>query len=60
VTRATAIAHLGAALLAGCGGDKPARPDERRSINGRLLAAAYDNDVATARRLVEDGADVNG
>jgi ankyrin repeat protein len=63
VTRATASALLGAALLAavlaGCGDDEPARPDALRSIDRRLLAAAYDNDVATARRLVEDGADVN-
>lgn len=59
MTRATAVALLGAALLAGCGEEKPARPDEPRPIDRRLLAAAYENDVATARRLVEDGADVN-
>jgi uncharacterized protein len=59
VTRATAVALLGAALLAGCGEENPARPDEPRPIDRRLLAAAYENDVATARRLVEDGADVN-
>jgi uncharacterized protein len=59
VTRATAVALLGAALLAGCGEEKPARPDEPRPIDRRLLAAACENDVATARRLVEDGADVN-
>jgi hypothetical protein len=63
VTRATASALLSAvllaALLAGCEEDEPARPGEPRSIDRRLLAAAYDNDVATARRLVEDGADVN-
>jgi uncharacterized protein len=59
VTRAATILLLGAALVAGCGEDEPARPDERRPINGRLLAAAYENDVARARRLIEDGADVN-
>jgi hypothetical protein len=59
VTRAASILLLGAALLAGCGENEPARPDERRPINGRLLAAAYENDVARARRLIEDGADVN-
>jgi hypothetical protein len=59
VTRAAIILLLGAALLAGCGEEEPARPDERRPINVRLLAAAYENDVARARRLIEDGADVN-
>jgi ankyrin repeat protein len=59
VTRATVVALLAAALLAGCGEDEPAQLDERRPINGRLLAAAYENDVAGARRLIEDGADVN-
>jgi ankyrin repeat protein len=63
VTRATAHALLGAALLAAvmarCGEEEPARPDDLRPIDRRLLAAAYDNDVARARRLVEDGADVN-
>ena len=33
--------------------------DELRPIDGGLLDAAYENDVATARRLVADGADVN-
>jgi ankyrin repeat protein len=47
------------AVLAGCGGDEPARPDGLRAIDRELLAAAYDNDVAAARRLVEEGADVN-
>jgi SAM-dependent methyltransferase len=46
-------------VLAGWGEDEPARPDELRSIDRRLLAAAHHNDVATARRVVEDGADVN-
>jgi ankyrin repeat protein len=63
VTRATANALLGvallAAVLAGCGEEEAARPDDPRPIDRRLLAAAYDNDVVTARRLVEDGADVN-
>ena len=43
---------LVAAVLAGCGG-------EERDLDGELLAAAYENDVATAQRLVEEGADVN-
>jgi ankyrin repeat protein len=40
------------AVLAGCGG-------EERDLDQELLAAAYENDVATAQRLVEEGADVN-
>ena len=54
-------AALLAAILAGCGGDDPvAREDDGlRPIDRRLLEAAYENDVATARRLVANGADVN-
>ena len=54
-------AALIAAILAGCGGDDPvARKDDGlRPIDRRLLEAAYENDVPTARRLVADGADVN-
>jgi ankyrin repeat protein len=49
------------AVLAGCGGDEPAAPPEdgRPAIDRELLAAAYENDVAAARRLIEEGADVN-
>ena len=55
-----ALVLLAVALLAGCGGDdQPAEPTGLRAIDQRLLAAAYANDVATARRLVADGADVN-
>jgi ankyrin repeat protein len=52
---------LVAAVLAGCGGDEPAAPPEAglRAIDRELLAAAYENDVAAARRLIEEGADVN-
>ena len=46
------IALLIAAGLAGCGG-------EERDLDGELLAAAYENDVAAAQQLVEEGADVN-
>jgi len=44
-------ALLGALLLLGCGDDPNA--DEK------LLAASYRNDVAAARALIDDGADVN-
>ena len=47
---------LGSVAL-GCGGDD--QPAPRASLDTRLLAAAYRNDVAAARRLVADGADVN-
>jgi ankyrin repeat protein len=48
----TTLVALLAALLVGCGGDE-------RDIDRELLAAAYENDVAAARRLIEEGADVN-
>jgi ankyrin repeat protein len=50
---------LYATILAGCGGDDSEVREGLRPIDRRLLAAAYENDVATARRLVADGADVN-
>jgi ankyrin repeat protein len=45
---------LAALALAGCGEDE-APPD----LDGRLLDAAYANDVERARGLIADGADVN-
>jgi uncharacterized protein len=57
--RTFAGAVLVGALLAGCGEDEPAEPAGLRAVDRSLLAAAYANDVAAARRLVEDGADVN-
>jgi uncharacterized protein len=48
----TTLVVLVAVALAGCGGDE-------RDIDRELLAAAYENDVAAARRLIEEGADVN-
>jgi ankyrin repeat protein len=54
------VAGLVAAALAGCGSDEPTVPEDGpRAIDRELLAAAYENDVATARRLIEEGADVN-
>ena len=52
-------AALLAAIVVGCGGDDPEARDQLRPIDRELLDAAYENDVATARRLVADGADVN-
>ena len=46
---------LAALALAGCGGDDGDGAD----LDRRLLDAAYANDVAAARALIADGADVN-
>jgi ankyrin repeat protein len=46
---------LAALALAGCGEDPPSQQE----LDRRLLEAAYDNDVAAARALIADGADVN-
>jgi uncharacterized protein len=59
VIRTFLAAALLAAIIASCGGDDPEVRDELRPIDRELLDAAYENDVATARRLVADGADVN-
>ena len=48
---------LGAVLL-GCG-NEPTPPESRPTPDEQLLAAAYRNDVAAARRLIAGGADVN-
>lgn len=34
-------------------------PDEQRRLDLALIAAAWQNDIATARRLIDQGADVN-
>jgi ankyrin repeat protein len=44
---------LAALALAGCG------EDEAPDLDGRLLDAAYANDVEAARELIADGADVD-
>jgi ankyrin repeat protein len=58
-----AAAVLGATLLAGvflgCGDETAAQRSGLRPIDRQLVAAAYENDVAAARRLIEEGADVN-
>ena len=62
MTSRRAVVALGAALLGvvlvGCG-DEPATPNSRNASDEKLLAAAYRNDVAAARTLIADGADVN-
>jgi uncharacterized protein len=50
------LALLTAATLAACGGTETSSGP---SLDERLIAAAYANDVATARRLIDAGADVN-
>jgi ankyrin repeat protein len=54
---------LGVALLAGwvlgCGDEPAELRSGLRPIDRQLLAAAYANNVATARRLIDEGADVN-
>ncbi len=47
--------------LAGCGSDEGDAPATSRpsDLDRRLIAAAYRNDVAEARRLIRGGADVN-
>ena len=54
-----ALAAIALLVLVGCGGasDEPAR--DRGDLDRRLIQAAFANDVAGARRLIEAGADVN-
>jgi hypothetical protein len=51
-------AALAASVLMGCGDEASDRQDGLRDVDRRLLAAAYRNDVAAARDLIEAGADV--
>jgi ankyrin repeat protein len=55
----TRLAAAAAVLLvaAGCGGGSSEAPP--RDLDGELLEAAYRNDVEAARRLIDEGADVN-
>ena len=46
-----------ALAVSGCGGQDTAVSDPE--LNQQLIAAAYENDVEAARRLIEQGADVN-
>ena len=48
-----------AVVLAGCGDDTDEGEPQVRKVERQLLAAAYANDVAAARRLIDAGADVN-
>jgi uncharacterized protein len=52
-------AALAACVLMGCGDEASDRQDGLRDVDRRLLAAAYRNDVAAARALIEAGADVD-
>ncbi len=51
-------ACLAGLALAGCGGGGEPAP-ERGDLDRRLIEAAFANDVAGARRLIAQGADVN-
>jgi len=58
--RPALVALLACVALAGCGGEDERAPTPGRGdLDRRLIEAAYDNDVAAARRLIADGADVN-
>ena len=58
--RAILAGVLLAFVLGGCDDDGAgAGANDSRKADRQLLAAAYRNDVATARRLVKAGADVN-
>ena len=48
-----------AVVLIGCGEEEPVATKGPRALDRQLLAAAYENDVVAARRLVAAGADVN-
>jgi hypothetical protein len=47
-------------LLTACGSSKRwLAPDEQTALDSQLIAAAWENDIPEARRLIEEGADVN-
>jgi hypothetical protein len=47
-------------LLTACGSSKRSlAPDEQTALDSQLIAAAWENDIPEARRLIEEGADVN-
>ena len=53
----TVLGFVLALAAGGCGGEDTAVSDPE--LNEQLIAAAYENDVETASRLIEQGADVN-
>jgi uncharacterized protein len=57
MVRPVVVAALVAGALAGCGSGEEG--DRDRGLDRELIAAAYRNDVAAARTLIEAGADVN-
>ena len=57
--RRAAVALLACLAVAGCGGEERRAGADRAGLDRRLIAAAYDNDVGAARRLIAGGADVN-
>ena len=58
--RAGLAAALPLVLLAACGGSEPTlEPGEQAALDTALIAAAWENDLDEARRLIDEGADVN-
>ena len=57
--RPAVAAVIAGLVLAGCGSGDDAPAPDRGDLDRRLIEAAFDNDVAAARRLIADGADVN-
>ena len=53
------LALVACLALAGCGGEQRRAAPDRAELDRQLIAAAYENDVEAARRLIADGADVN-
>ncbi len=58
--RAVLAIALPLVLLTACGGSEQAlEPEEQLAVDRKLIAAAWENDLSEARRLIEEGADVN-
>ena len=57
--RLCVCAALAVVAFSGCGSDDADGGRSPAALDRELLAAAYRNDVGAARRLIEEGADVN-